>query len=185
MRYPKLTSLLLSALLPLTLARADSSSQRDLLSYVNPLIGTANGGNVFPGAVVPFGMVQFSPEESPAKPGRQIAAPGGYEYGANKIRGFSLTNVEGWGCAGGSGDVPILPITEAVDQSPSVDFRHAYASNFSHETEHARAGHYNVLLANGVDVDLTASLHTGAAVFRFPKNSLANVLIRTSDSEVG
>src|SRR5580698_5726017 len=110
MRYPKLTSLLLSALLPLTLARADSSSQRDLLSYVNPLIGTANGGNVFPGAVVPFGMVQFSPETSPFNPKSPIAAPGGYEYRSDKIRGFSLTNVEGWGCGGGSGDVPIMPV---------------------------------------------------------------------------
>jgi predicted alpha-1,2-mannosidase len=185
MRYLKLTSLLLSALLPLTLARADSSSQRDLLSYVNPLIGTANGGNVFPGAVVPFGMVQFSPEESPAKPGRQIAAPGGYEYGANKIRGFSLTNVEGWGCAGGSGDIPIMPITEAVTQSPSADFRTAYASTFSHTKEQARAGHYHVDMDNGVGVDLAASLHTGAAVFNFPEGSAANLLIRASDSEVG
>ena len=91
---------------------------RDRAALVNPLIGTANGGNVFPGATMPFGMVQFSPEATPINTKRMIAAPGGYEHRATKIRGFSLTNVEGWGCAGGSGDVPFMPITDAVENSP-------------------------------------------------------------------
>ena len=158
----------------------------DLAASVNPLIGTAHGGNVFPGAVVPFGMLQFSPEASPL-PGskRPIAAPGGYEYRATAIRGFSLTNVEGWGCAGASGDVPIMPIAEAVTQSPSTDFRHAYAANFSHANERAEAGHYHVKLDDGISADLTASLHTGAARFVFPAGQQANVLLRASDSEVG
>ena len=153
---------------------------------VNPLIGTANGGNVFPGAVVPFGMVQFSPEESPdpAK-SKPIAAPGGYEHNLDRIRGFSLTNVSGWGCAGGSGDVPITPTTSAVTTSPSSDFRRAYSSTFSHANEQARAGLYRVKLDNGVAVALTASTHTGAARFTFPAGGAANLLIRASDSEVG
>ncbi len=153
---------------------------------VNPLIGTANGGNVFPGAVVPFGMVQFSPEESPdpAK-SKPIAAPGGYEHHLDRIRGFSLTNVSGWGCAGGSGDVPITPTTSAVTTSPSSDFRRAYSSTFSHANEQARAGLYRVKLDNGVAVALTASTHTGAARFTFPAGGAANLLIRASDSEVG
>lgn len=153
---------------------------------VNPLIGTANGGNVFPGAVVPFGMVQFSPEESP-DPGKTkpIAAPGGYEHHLDRIRGFSLTNVSGWGCAGGSGDVPITPVTGPVTASPSTDFRRAYASGFSHADEQAQAGVYRVKLGNGVAVGLTASLHTGVARFAFPAGGAANLLVRTSDSEVG
>lgn len=155
------------------------------VSEVNPLIGTTNGGNVFPGVTMPFGMVQFSPEASPFHEKSLIAAPGGYEYRATKIRGFSLTNVEGWGCAGGSGDIPIMPIAEDVKQSPSSDFRYAYASNFSHAKEQAHPGHYHVDLDNGVGVDLTASLRTGSALFHFPQGSPATVLIRTSDSEVG
>lgn len=83
------------------------SPKADRAAEVNPFIGTANGGNVFPGATTPFGMVQFSPEATPPNPKRMIAAPGGYEYGATHLRGFSLTNVEGWSCAGGSGDVPL------------------------------------------------------------------------------
>ena len=76
-------------------ASAAAQAQTDPASLVNPFIGTANGGNVFPGATAPFGMVQFSPEASPFRDGKPIAAPGGYEYRAGKIRGFRLTNVEG------------------------------------------------------------------------------------------
>ncbi|MDR6936244.1 putative alpha-1,2-mannosidase [Luteibacter sp. 3190] len=172
---------LAAALVPAVAAA--SSGPADL---VNPLIGTTNGGNVFPGAVVPFGMLQFSPEASPL-PGKKapIAAPGGYEYRADAIRGFSLTNVEGWGCAGASGDVPLMPVTEDIVASPSTDFRHAYASKFSHANETAKAGHYRVALDNGVTADLTAALHSGAARFAFPAGKPANVLVRASDSEVG
>ncbi len=156
------------------------------VDLVNPLIGTANGGNVFPGATAPFGMVQFSPEETPdPKRTRPIAAPGGYEHHLHRIRGFSLTNVSGWGCAGGSGDAPIMPITVPVTSSPSLDYRETYASDFSHADERARAGEYQVKLANGVAVDLTASPRTGAARFVFPAGGAANLLIRASDSEVG
>jgi predicted alpha-1,2-mannosidase len=163
----------------------DAQSSHDPAAWVNPFIGTANGGNVFPGATMPFGMVQFSPEASPFRPKAQIAAPGGYEYKADKIRGFSLTNVEGWGCAGGSGDIPMMPITEAVTQSPSTDFRTAYAVGFSHGQEEAHPGYYRVQLDNGVAVELSASAHTGSAVFSFPAGKPAAILIRTSDSEVG
>jgi predicted alpha-1,2-mannosidase len=152
---------------------------------VNPFIGTANGGNVFPGASVPFGMVQFSPEATPVNQRRPIAAPGGYEFRATAIRGFSLTNVEGWGCAGGSGDVPFMPTTDGLTTSPSADFRHAYASAFTHAEEHAGPGFYRVHLGNGVDVSLAAGTRVAAATFRFPAGKPATVLIRTSDSEAG
>ncbi|WP_250633150.1 GH92 family glycosyl hydrolase [Pinirhizobacter soli] len=168
------------------LAMVTFSAAAGPAAEVNPLIGTANGGNVFPGAVVPFGMVQFSPEATPLPGSRHlIAAPGGYEYRANQVRGFSLTNVEGWGCAGGSGDVPIMPVTVPVTNSPSSDFRHTYVAGFSHANEVAKAGHYQVKLDNGVAVDLSASLHTGAARFIFPAGHDASLLVRASDSEVG
>src|SRR3546814_1818521 len=70
----------------------------DLAAEVNPFIGTTNGGNVYPGATMPFGMVAFSPEATPL-PGRSfpITAPGGYEWRANDIRGFALTHLSGTG----------------------------------------------------------------------------------------
>jgi predicted alpha-1,2-mannosidase len=169
----------------LTICSPSQAQKPDRASWVNPLIGTTNGGNVFPGATMPFGMVQFSPEATPVNKRRPIAAPGGYEFKATKIRGFSLTNVEGWGCAGGSGDVPIMPVTDSITVSPSSDFRQAYAADFSHADEKAEPGSYRVKLGNGVSVELAAALRTGAASFHFPEGQAARVLVRTSDSEVG
>src|SRR5580698_11318835 len=136
------TALLVGATIPsqTVFGYADRSSE------VNPLIGTTNGGNVFPGATMPFGMVQFSPEATPVNLKRMIASPGGYEYRAKQIRGFSLTNVEGWGCAGASGDVPFMPITDPVIESPSKDFRYNYAVDFTHADEKAEPGSYQVKL---------------------------------------
>ena len=161
------------------------AGQPDPASLVNPLVGTTNGGNVFPGATMPFGMVQFSPEATPVNLKRMIAAPGGYEYRAKQIRGFSLTNVEGWGCAGASGDVPFMPVTDPITTSPSKDFRHNYAADFTHADEKAEPGSYQVKLGNGVQVALAAATRMGAATFTFPAGKAARILVRTSDSEVG
>ncbi len=160
-------------------------AQADRAAEVNPFIGTTNGGNVFPGATMPFGMVQFSPEASPVNPKRPIAAPGGYEYRATKLRGFSLTNVEGWGCAGGSGDVPLMPVAGGIDVSPSKDFRQTYAVTFDHKDEKAEPGSYQVRLSNDIEVKLAAGMRFGMASFRFPEGKAARLLFRTSDSEAG
>jgi predicted alpha-1,2-mannosidase len=154
-------------------------------SSVNPLIGSSNGGNTFPGAMLPFGMLAWSPETTRGKHNR-TAAPGGYLHSATRIRGFSLTHLSGTGCAGASGDVPFMPVTASVTTSPSADDDDSrYASDFSHADEHAEAGYYQVKLANGTDVQLSAAMHSGMAGFAFPAGKPANLLIRTSDSEVG
>jgi predicted alpha-1,2-mannosidase len=172
----------------------------DPASAVNPLIGTTNGGNDYPGATVPFGMVGWSPEEAAGGPRRRVegaprpakddrvrtAAPGGYEYSASKIRGFSLTHLMGTGCAGASGDVPFMPYVGSVSSSPSADSEGAiYASSFSHSDETAAAGYYKVKLANGVVVELAATPRTGSGRFTYPQGAPAVMLVRTSDSEVG
>src|SRR5689334_19981337 len=71
-----------------------TSTSADPTEHVDPLIGTSNLGDVFPGAMSPFGMFSFSPETSRGNAYR-TAAPGGYLYSANKIRGFSLTHMSG------------------------------------------------------------------------------------------
>jgi predicted alpha-1,2-mannosidase len=159
----------------------------DLASEVNPFIGSTNGGNTYPGATLPFGMVAFSPEEVPL-PGRNypIAAPGGYEWRANGIKGFSLTHLSGTGCTGASGDVPIMPVTKDVELAPSADDSFAmYSSLFSHDREKASPGYYEVALTNGVTVQLSATPRTGVARFTYPTDKPANLLFRTSDSEIG
>ncbi len=157
----------------------------DPVVYVDPLIGSANGGNTYPGAVVPFGMLQWSPETTNGDPTRRPAA-GGYQYNANRIRGFSLTHLSGTGCRGASGDVPFLPYLGEMISSPSADTTdRRYVGSFDHPNETARAGYYQVRFRNGVNTELTATARTGSARFTFPPEGPAYVLIRTSDSEVG
>jgi len=154
-------------------------------AYVDPLIGSANGGNTFPGAVTPFGMVAWSPETTLGDPTRRPAA-GGYQYDATRVRGFSLTHLSGTGCRGASGDVPFLPWAGDVRFSPSADTTdRVFAVPFAHANETAEAGYYQVRLRTGVNVELTATPRTGLARFTFPPNMPATVLVRTSDSEVG
>lgn len=186
------TSLLLAAVLAVTGATpalaataAPPGLVNDPTAYVNPLIGTENGGNVFPGAVTPFGMFSFSPENTRGDATR-TAAPGGYLYGATRVRGFSLTHMSGTGCAGGSGDIPLLPFAGEVTSSPASDTKDAvYAADFSHADETAEPGHYKVGLASGVTADLTATARTGSARFTYPADKPASLLFRTANSEVG
>ncbi|MFF5188419.1 GH92 family glycosyl hydrolase [Streptomyces sp. NPDC000345] len=189
---PGLTSLLLAAALAVTGATpapaasaAPPALVEDPTAHVDPLIGTRNGGNVFPGAVTPFGMFSFSPENTRGDATR-TAAPGGYQYDATRIRGFSLTHMSGTGCAGGSGDIPFFPYPGEVTTSPASDTKDAvYASGFSHADETAEPGHYKVGLASGVTADLTATTRTGSARFTYPDGRPASLLIRTANSEVG
>jgi predicted alpha-1,2-mannosidase len=156
----------------------------DVARWVNPLIGT-RGGETWPGADLPFGMVQWSPENTRGN-AVKTARPGGYAYDAPRIRGFALTHMSGTGCAGAYGDVPMFPYTGELASSPSADATDAtYASDFDHADERAAAGWYQVVLASGVRVELTATLRTGAGRFSFPAGAPATLLIRTSSSEVG
>ena len=111
------------------------SAPADPAELVNPLIGTTNGGNDYPGATLPLGMLAWSPEEPRNRARRQVegvpgsmrddrgrpAAQGGYEYSANHISGFSLTHLMGTGCAGASGDIPFMPYVGEISSSPADD----------------------------------------------------------------
>jgi predicted alpha-1,2-mannosidase len=136
-------------------------------SLVNPFIGTSNAADDFPGADVPFGMVQWSPD-TPSRPDG-----GGYEYDDTSITGFSLTHLAGPGCRA-AGDVPVLPTVGAVDTSA--------ADGFSHQQESATAGSYRVGLDNGVSTELTATTRSGMARFTFPASTQANLVFKLSGS---
>ncbi|MEU9991041.1 lectin [Streptomyces sp. NPDC048045] len=143
------------------------SSPADL---VNPFIGTSNDANDFPGADVPFGMVQWSPDTSSRPPG------GGYEYKDSSITGFSLTHIAGPGC-GAAGDVPVLPTVGAVNN--------AATDSFSHAGESASAGSYKVALDNKVTTELTTTPRSGMARFTFPATSQANLILKLAGSQNG
>ncbi|WP_329460065.1 GH92 family glycosyl hydrolase [Streptomyces sp. NBC_01497] len=155
------------------------------VSYVNPLIGSSNAGNTYPGAVNPLGMLAWSPQNST---GNQVStpAPGGYQYNATKIRGFSLTHLNGVGCSGANGDIPIMPVVGDVTSSPTSDTKDStYASTFSHANESASAGYYKVGLDSGASAELTTTDRTGTGEFGFPADKPASMLFRTSNSESG
>ncbi|MFL6113837.1 MAG: GH92 family glycosyl hydrolase, partial [Catenulispora sp.] len=157
----------------------------DPAATVNTLIGSKNQGETFPGADTPFGMVQWSPENTYGDQ-THTPEPGGYSYDFPKVRGFSLTHLSGTGCAGASGDVPFLPYAANVNSSPSADNTDAtYATSFSHSNETGTAGYYRVGLDSGVNVELSATTRSGAARFTYPAGKPASLLVRTSNSELG
>lgn len=166
-----------------TTAAAAAPAPTALTSYVDPLIGSANGGNTYPGAVRPFGMLSWSPT-STAGDQTSTAASNGYSYDTTRVRGFALTHVNGAGCQpGAAGDVPVMPFPGRMTVSPTADTTDAvYASDFSHADEHATPGRYRVGLQNGTTVDLAATTHAGVGRFTFPADQPAQLLFRTSNS---
>ncbi|WP_329174670.1 lectin [Streptomyces sp. NBC_01477] len=171
-RIPLTTCLLIMGLaVPATSAHAAApAAVADPASLVNPLLGTSNEGNTFPGADTPFGMVQWSPD-TPSRP------PGGdYAYSDNVVTGFSLNHLSGPGC-GAMGDIPVLPTTGNVDGGATV--------GFSHSNESASAGAYQVNLNNGVNTELTTTARSGMARFTFPSTTQANLLFKLNADGAG
>jgi len=152
-------------------------------AYVDPFIGSARDGNTWPGATRPFGMIAWSPTSTRGDQ-TSTGAANGYAYSVTRVRGFSLTHVNGAGCnPGAAGDVPIMPHVGDVTSSPSADKTDAvYASDFSHDDESAQPGRYTVGLANGARVDLATTDRAGVGTFGFPAGKPANLLFRTSNS---
>lgn len=155
----------------------------DVVSSVDPMIGTANGGNTYPGAVRPFGMLSWSPTSTRGDQ-TDTGAANGYHYDTTRLRGFALTHVNGAGChPGAAGDVPIFPHVGEMTVSPTADTKDAvYASDFSHDDELAEPGRYRLELANGAVTDFAATTRAGIGTFRFPQDEPANLLFRTSNS---
>src|SRR5919199_4274031 len=95
--------------------RAHAASERaaaDPARYVNTFVGTDDDGNTFPGATVPFGMVQWSPDTT---------ATGWYKYRDSKVRGFSLTHFSGAGCPAYA-DFPFMPHAGPLKSSPGPNW---------------------------------------------------------------
>ncbi len=122
---------------------ADKLSPVGLLKYVNPMIGTAGFGHTYPGATVPFGMVQLSPDTGTN--GWEWCS--GYHYEDKSILGFSHTHLSGTGCSD-LGDVLIAPTVGKVNLEPGTaeNPSSGYRSVFSHDDEHASPGYYIVKL---------------------------------------
>jgi predicted alpha-1,2-mannosidase len=149
----------------------------DIASLVDTRTWTSGGGNTFPGADVPFGMVQWSPDTSPDR-----SDGGGYDYGDTSLIGYSLTHISGPGCGAG-GDVPILPMTGAL---PSGN-PNSVLTSFTNTGEVAQAGYYSAQsnMPDTITSEFTATPHTSMGRFTFPPTTQADFLIKLQDSQNG
>ena len=165
-------------LLAITLLLTSNIFADDHTQYVNPFIGTqtdatgALSGSTFPGACVPFGLVQLCPETEYYVTWDPCS---GYDYNKNTIYGITHTHLSGTGCTD-LFDVSLMPTTTAL--TPDFISHYRYSSTFSHEQEGAEPGYYWVnLLTPGVKVELTATAHAGIHRYTFPAGKPKNVVV--------
>lgn len=145
------------------------NAQTRCAPFVNPMIGTGGHGHTFPGAVMPFGMVQLSPDTRADGSWDECS---GYHYSDSLIYGFSHTHLSGTGCSDW-GDILVMPVTG----QPSMD-NTRYASRFSHRREKASAGYYEVMLdKEGIKAELTVTPRTGIHRYSFPAGKSAGILV--------
>jgi predicted alpha-1,2-mannosidase len=158
-----------SFLIALVLFSTSIFQAQDFAKYVNPFIGTGGHGHTFPGATVPYGMVQLSPD---TRIDGSWDGCGGYHYSDNLIYGFSHTHLNGTGVSD-YGDIMLMPTMG----EPSLDNK-IYSSPFSHANEKASAGFYGVKLdKHDIDVRLTTSTRVGFHQYTFNKDGQANIIL--------
>ncbi|WP_294275641.1 GH92 family glycosyl hydrolase [uncultured Chryseobacterium sp.] len=155
------------------------------LHYVNPLIGTEKMGHTYPGATVPFGAVQLSPETDTLSyavngkyNGDVYKYCAGYRYEDKTIVGFSATHFSGTGHSD-LGDFLIMPTTGPLQLNPGTasNPEKGYRSRFSHQNEKAEAGYYRVQLDDErILAELTATTRTGVHRYTFPKSDQAHII---------
>jgi predicted alpha-1,2-mannosidase len=160
----------------------------NLTQFVNPFIGTDDsnvpnpvpggaGGSTYPGAVVPFGMVQFSPDTP-------TGSPSGYRFGDTQIQEFSMTHFDGAGCPNNE-DLNIMPITGALSASPGSSWT-TYTATKSGES--AVPGTYRVTLtrnSSSIASELSATTRAGIARFTYPSTTQSSVLVNVSRMATG
>ena len=147
-----------------------TSGKYSPVDYVDPFIGTGFHGHTYPGATVPFGAVQLSPD---TRAGNWDACAG-YHYDDTTLKGFSHTHLSGTGCID-LGDILFRPTTLKPDLTAESICRPA---NFSHKDERASAGYYSVILKDeGIKAELTATTHTGMHRYTFPSGKPVTIIV--------
>jgi len=181
MKYPLLVLGMLLFLSSCTSRSEYSSARKDqpLINYVNPFIGTGGHGHTYPGASMPFGMMQLSPDT------RLDGWDGcsGYHYSDDYIYGFSHTHLSGTGVSD-YGDILLMPTNEinfnngADPSTDSGQVQKGYRAHFSHENEVAQPGYYKVLLdSTNIKVELTVSKRSGMHKYQFPSKNNQVVIL--------
>ncbi|TBO40544.1 GH92 family glycosyl hydrolase [Pedobacter kyonggii] len=173
-----LPCLLLSAMM--------ASAQQNLVQYVKPIIGTSKMGHTYPGATVPFGSVQLSPETDTLSyevngkyNGDVYKYCAGYKYEDKTITGFSHTHFSGTGHSD-LGDFLIMPTQGKLqlNSGTASDPKSGYRSAFSHTNEVAEAGYYKVKLDDdNITAELTSTTRVGMHQYTFPKSDQSHIIL--------
>lgn len=166
---------LISALLTLMVAVSAMAQTESLTQYVNPFVGTDGYGNVYPGAQVPFGGIQISPDTD----SDFYDAASGYKYSRPTLLGFSLTHLSGTGIPD-LGDFLFIPGTGKMHLQPGTheDHKDGYRSAYSHDRETASVNYYSVdLLDYGVKAEMTSGLRSGMFRFTYPESDESFIMI--------
>ena len=157
-----------------SLSGVSSPKTEDHTNKVNIFVGTDAHGHTFPGATLPHGMVQLSPDT------RTETWDGcaGYHYSDRSIMGFSHNHFSGVG-SGGGGDILLMPTTGPIwlTAPQSADDVSGYRASFKHENESASPGYYRVRLDNGILVELTATVRTGLHKYTYAKTDKGNIIL--------
>nr|WP_198999972.1 GH92 family glycosyl hydrolase [Flavobacterium sp. ASV13] len=167
-------------------AQKKTIEKRNLIQYVDPMIGTAKMGHTYPGATVPFGSVQLSPETDTIAyslngkyNGDVYKYCAGYQYEDKTIVGFSHTHFSGTGHSD-LGDFLIMPTTGKLQLNPGIASKplSGYRSAFSHSTEKAEPAYYSVFLEDHkIKAELTATTRVGMHQYTFPKSDEAHIIL--------
>ena len=163
-----------------------TSTHAQLVKYINPIIGTARMGHTFPGATVPFGSIQLSPDTDTIphnvngkyqKDVYKYCA--GYQYEDPTIVGFSHTHFNGVGHSD-LGDLLMMPTTGALQLNPGTADHpeNGFRSKYSHTTEKAEANYYSVLLEDhNIKAELTTTTRVGVHRYTFPQSDKAHIIL--------
>ncbi len=162
-------------LLALVQFSCSSTQEMELTKHVDPFIGTDEHGHTYPGAVLPFGMVQLSPDT------RLLGwdASSGYHYSDSSILGFSHTHLSGTGI-GDYGDILFMPVTgnPGILQGDEENPDSGYRSRFMKSSEVASPAYYRVFLEDyDIDVELTATTRSGFHRYTYPEQSEKGLII--------
>ena len=163
-----------------------ASAQQNLVQYVKPIIGTSKMGHTYPGATVPFGAVQLSPETDTLSyevngkyNGDVYKYCAGYKYEDKTITGFSHTHFSGTGHSD-LGDFLIMPTQGKLQLNPGTadNPKSGYRSAYSHDNEKVEAGYYKVKLDDdNIIAELTATNRVGMHQYTFPKSNQSHIIL--------
>ena len=176
MKFNYSFSIVLISLIGMFSCDQQQPNSKEPVDYVDPMIGTDFFGHTFPGATLPYAMVQLSPDNDT----EGWTYSSGYAFQDNSIMGFSHTHMSGTGYTG-CGDILLMPVTGnqiQVVPGSKKDPDTGYRSRFDHEDEVALPGYYSVLLKDyQIKAELTATSRVGMHRYTFPKSKKSSIVM--------